>query len=119
MSGHKASVLQFLKGQEVCQIAFGMYDLQISWGDGGVSCSRRVIYTSSTGVEVVWTEGHPFDAVPLLRLLKQTIEAFDGSSDGGTETAILERGLLDCCTRRRTGGVYNPSSWPAGHRRMT
>ena len=81
MSDQKASVLQFLKGQEVCQIAFGMYDLQINWGDGGLSCTGRVIYRPSTGGEVVWTEGHPFDAVPLLLLLQQTIEGFDGSSE--------------------------------------
>ncbi len=30
--------LQFLEGQEI-QIAFGMYDLQINWGDGGLSCN--------------------------------------------------------------------------------
>jgi hypothetical protein len=81
MSDQSASVLQFLKGQEVCQIAFGMYDLQFNWGDGGLSCTGRVIYTPSNGAEVVWTEGHPFDAVPVLRLLKQTIDAFDGSSE--------------------------------------
>jgi len=27
-------------------------------------------------------EGHPFDAVPVLRLLQQRIESFDGSSEG-------------------------------------
>jgi hypothetical protein len=81
MSDQSASVLHFLKGQEVCQIAFGMYDLQFNWGDGGLSCTGRVIYTPNNGAEVVWTEGHPFDAVPVLRLLKQTIEAFDGSSE--------------------------------------
>jgi hypothetical protein len=32
--------------------------------------------------KIVWTEGHPFDAVPVLRLLQQTIEACDGSSEG-------------------------------------
>ena len=82
MSHPSASALQFLKGQEVCQIAFGMYDLQINWADGGLSCTGRVIYTPSTGAEAVWAEGHPFDAVPTLRLLEQRIEAFDGSSDG-------------------------------------
>jgi hypothetical protein len=82
MNEPNASVLQFLKGQEVCQIAFGMYDLQINWGDGGISCTGRVVYTPSAGNEVVWTEGHPFDGVPVLRLLKQTIEGFDGSSEG-------------------------------------
>jgi hypothetical protein len=94
MSGHKASVLQFLKGQEVYQIAFGMYDLQINWGDGGLSCTGRVIYTPSTGAEVVWTEGHPFDAVPVLRLLQQTIEAFDGSSDGELKLRFSNGGRL-------------------------
>jgi|SRR5215469_1518497 len=79
MSDQSASVLQFLKGQEISQIAFGMYDLQMNWGDGGLLCTGRVIYTPSTGGEVVWTEGHPFDAVPVLRLLQQTIEAFDRS----------------------------------------
>ena len=73
--------MRFLKGQEICQIAFGVYDLQINWGDGGLSCTGRVTYTPSNGVEIVWTEGHPFDAVPVLRLLQQTIEAFDGSSE--------------------------------------
>jgi hypothetical protein len=82
MPNHSASVLRFLKGQEICQIAFGMYDLQINWGDGGVSCTGRVIYTPTVGGEVLWTEGHPFDAVPILRLLQQTIESFDGSSEG-------------------------------------
>ena len=66
MNDQSASALQFLKGQEVCQIAFGMYDLQFNWGDGGLSCTGRVIYTPSNGAEVVWTEGHPFDAVPVL-----------------------------------------------------
>jgi hypothetical protein len=82
MSVLSGSDLQFLKGQEVCQIAFGMYDLQINWGHGGLSCTGRVTYTPSTGNEIVWTEGHPFDAVPVLRLLQQIIEAFDGSSEG-------------------------------------
>lgn len=82
MRNQSASVLRFLKGQEICQIAFGMFDLQINWGDGGLSCTGRVIYTPAVGGEVVWTEGHPFDAVPMLRLLQQTVEAFDGSSEG-------------------------------------
>jgi hypothetical protein len=62
ISVQRASVL---KGQEVCQIAFGMYDLQINWGGGGLSCTGRVIYTPSAGGEVIWTEGHPFDAIPV------------------------------------------------------
>lgn len=82
MNDERASVLQFLKGQEICQISFGMYDLQFNWGDGGLSCTGRVIYAPSTGAGAVWTEGHPFDAVPVLRLLKQTIEGFEGSSEG-------------------------------------
>jgi len=82
MKDQDAPVLQFLKGLEICQIAFGMYDLQINWGNGGLSCTGRVIYTPSAGEQIVWTEGHPFDAVPLLHLLKQTIEGFDNSSEG-------------------------------------
>jgi len=74
--------MQFLKGQVICQIAFGKYDLQFNWGNGGLSCVGRLIYEPSTGTEVVWTEGHPFDAVPVLRLLEQTIEAFDVPSEG-------------------------------------
>jgi hypothetical protein len=74
--------MRFLKGQEICQIAFGMYDLQVNWGNGGLSCTGRVIYEPSTGTEVVWTEGHPFDAVPVLRLLQQTIEEFEVPSEG-------------------------------------
>ena len=82
MTNQNASAMQFIKGQEICQIAFGMYDLQFNWGDGGLSCTGRVVYAPSTGGEVVWTEGHPFDAVPVLRLLQQRIESFDGSSEG-------------------------------------
>ena len=74
--------MQFLEGQEICQIAFGMYDLQINWGNGGLSCTGRVVFEPSAGEKVFWTEGHPFDAVPLLRLLKHTIEGFDNSSAG-------------------------------------
>jgi hypothetical protein len=81
MNDKSASFLQFLKGQKICQIAFGMYDLQFNWGNGGLSCTGRVTYAPSEGSEIVWTEGHPFDAVPVLRLLHQTIEAFDGSSE--------------------------------------
>jgi hypothetical protein len=83
MDDQSVSSLQFLKGQEICQIAFGMYDLQINWGNGGLSCTGRVIYAPSAGGEIVWTEGHPFDAVPVLHLLQQTIEEYDGSSEGG------------------------------------
>jgi|ERR1700719_2090010 len=82
MSDPNASLLQFLNWQEICQIAFGMYDLQINWGNGGLSCSGRVLCEPSEGAGVVWTEGHPFDAVPVLRLLKQTVEAFDSPSEG-------------------------------------
>jgi hypothetical protein len=81
MNDKSPSFLQFLKGQEICQIAFGMYDLQFNWGNGGLSCTGRVTYAPSEGSEIVWTEGHPFDAVPVLRLLHQTIEALDGSSE--------------------------------------
>jgi hypothetical protein len=82
MTEQNASLLQFLKGQEICQIGFGMYDLQINWGNGGLSCTGRVLYEPSEGAEIVWTEGHPFDAVPVLRLLKETVEAFDSPSEG-------------------------------------
>jgi len=82
MNDPSASFLQFLKGQEICQIAFGMYDLQINWGNGGLSCTGRVLYEPSEGAEVVWTEGHPFDAVPVLRLLQQTVEEFDNPAEG-------------------------------------
>jgi Family of unknown function (DUF6188) len=82
MNNPSAPSLQFLRGQEICQIAFGMYDLQINWGSGGLSCTGGVTYTPSAGGKVVWTQGHPFDAVPVLHLLQQTIEACDGSSEG-------------------------------------
>ena len=49
MNHQSASRLQFLKGQEICQIAFGMYDLQINWGDGGLSCTGRVTYAPNAG----------------------------------------------------------------------
>jgi hypothetical protein len=65
--------MQFLKGQEICRIAFGMYDPQINWGNGGLSCTGRVVFEPSTGEKIVWTEGHPFVAVPLLHLLQKTI----------------------------------------------
>jgi len=35
MNDPSASFLQFLKGQEICQIAFGMYDLQIIGATAG------------------------------------------------------------------------------------
>lgn len=57
MTNQNASVMQFIKGQEICQIAFGMYDLQFNWGDGGLSCTGRVVYAPGTGGEVIWTEG--------------------------------------------------------------
>jgi hypothetical protein len=46
MNGQSASVLQFLKGQEICQIAFGMYDLQFNWGSGGLSCTGRAMFAA-------------------------------------------------------------------------
>ena len=87
MTDQRASVLQFLKGQEICQIAFGIYDLQINWGNGGLTCTGRLRYEPADGTAAIWTEGHPWDAVPLLRLLKQTISAFDRPSEG--ELALL------------------------------
>jgi hypothetical protein len=102
MSAANASFLQFLKGQEICQIAFGMYDLQINWGNGGLSCAGRVLYEPSQGAEVVWTEGHPFEAVPVLRLLKKTIEAFDSPSEG---VLILQFSNGDRLTVARENGL--------------
>jgi hypothetical protein len=82
MTANTDSTRQFLRGQEICQIAFGMYDLQINWGNGGLSCTGRVFYEPSEGANAVWTEDHLVDAVPMLRLLKQTIEAFNSPSEG-------------------------------------
>jgi hypothetical protein len=82
MNSRNASILQFLKGQEICQVAFGIYDVQLNWGNGGLSCTGRLTYFPSAGAGTVWTEGHPFDAVPTLRLLQQTIEAIDDSVEG-------------------------------------
>lgn len=50
---------------------------------------RTVTYASNAGEEVVWTERHPFDAVPVLRLLHQTIEGFDNSSEGELKLKFL------------------------------
>ena len=82
MSSADSSVLEFLKGQEICQIGFGMYDLQINWGSGGLTCTGRLTFEPVDGVAAVWTEGHPLDGVPLLRLLKQTISEFESASEG-------------------------------------
>jgi len=71
------SILQSIKREEICQVAFGRYDLQLNWGDGGFSCTGQLEYKSSNGEITMWTEGNPFDAVPLLRLLKQTIETIE------------------------------------------
>jgi hypothetical protein len=82
MTANTDSTRQFLRGQEICQLAFGMYDLQINWGNGGLSCTGRVFYEPSEGANAVWTEDHLVDAVPMLRVLKQTIEAFNSPSEG-------------------------------------
>jgi hypothetical protein len=82
MSNTDSSFLQFLKGQEICQIAFGTYDLQINWGSGGLTCTGMLLYEPADGRAASWTEGHPFDGVPLLRLLKQTISEFESASEG-------------------------------------
>jgi Family of unknown function (DUF6188) len=111
MSDPNPAFLQFLKGQEICQIAFGMYDLQINWGNGGLSCTGRVLYEPSEGAEVVWTEGHPFDAVPVLRLLMQTVEAFDSPSEGtlalkfsnGDRLTVTRENGLEASTIHHTG----------------
>jgi hypothetical protein len=64
MNGQSA-VLQFLKGQEICQIAFGMYDLQFNWGNGGLSCTGRVILRTEHRSRGRLDRGFtPFDAVP-------------------------------------------------------
>ena len=45
MRDEAASLVKFLNGLEICQVAFGMYDLQINWGNGGLSCGSRVAVT--------------------------------------------------------------------------
>jgi hypothetical protein len=112
MSDKSVSFLQFLKGQEICQIAFGMYDLQMNWGNGGLSCTGPVLYEPSEGAEVVWTEGHPFDAVPVLRLLKQTVAAFDSPSEG---VLILQFSNGDPLTVAREDG---PEAYTIHHSGM-
>jgi len=78
MSHEASAFLEFMKGQEACQVAFGMFDLQLNWANGGLSCTGRLLYEPSEGDKSIWTEGNPYDAAPLLRLLKQTIEGFEG-----------------------------------------
>jgi hypothetical protein len=95
MSNADSSFLGFLRGQEICQIAFGMYDVQINWGSGGLTCMGMVVYEPVEGSAAVWTEGHPFDGVPLLRLLRQTISEFDSPSDG---VLALQFSKGDCLT---------------------
>ena len=63
-------------------MAFGIYDVQLNWGDAGLSCTGRLDYRPSEGPGAVWSEGQPFSAVPMLRLLKQAIKSFESPSDG-------------------------------------
>jgi len=55
MSDDASSFLEFLKGQEICQVAFGMYDLQLNWANGGLSCTGRLLYEPSEGEQSTWT----------------------------------------------------------------
>ena len=102
MNSPRNSVLDFLKGRETCQIAFGLYDLPINWGNGGISCTGRVLYKPFEGAEMIWSEGHPFDVVPLLRLLQQTIVGFQNPAEG---TLILTFSNGDQLTVSREDGL--------------
>jgi hypothetical protein len=70
--------LAFLIDKEICQICIGLYDVQFSWGNGGISVSHKFIYTpAGSAAEVTWTQGNPEDATSVVRLLKSSITSLN------------------------------------------
>jgi hypothetical protein len=68
--------LSFLIGKEICQVAIGRHDLQLNWGDGGISIWNTFTYKrGGTAEDVVWADDNPELAARTVPLLNTTITA--------------------------------------------
>jgi hypothetical protein len=80
--------LSFLIGKEICQVAIGRHDLQLNWGNGGISIWNTFTYKRvGTSEDVVWADDSPEVAARTVPLLYASITAAKCSERG---TLLLE-----------------------------
>jgi hypothetical protein len=91
-----ASNLTFLIGKEICQVAIGSYDVQFSWGNGGISVWCKFLYKpAGTADEIVWAGEQPESATPTVRLLKSLITSVKCSEEGTLQLSFSNGDQLE------------------------
>ncbi len=68
--------LSFLIGKEICQVCIGSYDVQLNWGNGGISATGEFRFKpSGCGEEIKWRgDAQEIEsAARTVRLLKASI----------------------------------------------
>jgi hypothetical protein len=78
--------LSFLVGKEICQVAIGRHDLQLNWGNGGISIWSTFVYRcAGVADEVVWSDDNPELAAQAVPLLYTSITVARCSDRGSLE----------------------------------
>jgi hypothetical protein len=65
--------LGFLVGKEICQVCIGSNDVQLNWGDGGISIWSKFSFKPAGSRGDVIGDGNPDDAKHLVGLLQASI----------------------------------------------
>lgn len=82
---NKDTDLSFLKGQEVIQIAIGVFQVQFHFdGDAIISVEGEFQYFSENNSSH-WRQGTPEAAAPALRQLGSSVRKVGGKEDGTLE----------------------------------
>ena len=83
--------LGFLKGKEICQVCFGLYDVQFNYGNGGITVTGKFVFYSDEGHQpLIWKSAETEEAgrraavesALIISLLGTTVENVSWQKDG-------------------------------------
>jgi len=78
----KDTDLSFLSGQEVTQVAIGVFQVQFHFDKDAIISVEGEFQYFSENSSSHWHQGTPEAAAPALRLLGSSIQKVDGKEDG-------------------------------------
>ena len=111
---NKDTDLSFLKGQEVIQIAIGVFQVQFHFDrDAIISVEGEFQYLSENNSSH-WRQGTPEAAAPALRLLGSSIQNVDGKEDGTLDLTFSNGDHLVVRDNSKEYESYTISGGPSG-----
>lgn len=111
---HKDTDLSFLKGQELIQVAIGVFQVQFHFDRDAIISVEGEFQYSSESNSSHWHQGTPEAAAPVLRLLGSSVQKVGGREDGTLELTFSNGDRLVVKDNSEQYESYTISGGPLG-----